>query len=287
MQAIKPLIGIAIVLALSGAIALAGSQGSVLIGPYSVFVLCASVGFLLHWAIFLPSFVFQTEHYFDLTGGISYIATVALAYVAHPEMDARGQLLCLLVAIWAARLGSFLFMRVKKAGKDRRFDEIKKNFFRFAFTWTMGGGWVFITMAAALAAITSVTQKPLGIVAYAGTAVWLFGFAIEVIADRQKTEFRNDPDNAEKFISTGLWARSRHPNYFGEIVLWLGVAIIALPVLSGWQLLTLVSPIFVMLLLIKVSGVRLLEENGKKRWGTDPAYQQYVQSTPVLIPKLG
>ncbi|MCG8414717.1 MAG: DUF1295 domain-containing protein, partial [Pseudomonadales bacterium] len=267
MNALKPLIGIAIVLAISGIVAVAGSQGSVSVGPYSVFMLCASVGFLLHWAVFLPSFMFQTEHYFDLTGGISYVATVALAYIAIPEMDVRGQLLCLLVAIWAARLGSFLFMRVKKAGKDRRFDEIKKNFFRFAFTWTMGGGWVFITMAAALAAITSETQKPLGVFAFAGTAIWLFGFAIEVIADRQKTEFRNDPDNAEKFISTGLWARSRHPNYFGEIVLWLGVAVIALPVLSGWQLLTLISPVFVMLLLIKVSGVRLLEENGKKRWG--------------------
>lgn len=287
MKALKPLIGIAIIMALSGAIALAGSQGSVMLGPYSLFVLCASVGFLLHWAIFLPSFVFQTEHYFDLTGGVSYIATVALAYIAHTEMDPRGQLLCLLVAIWAARLGSFLFLRVKKAGKDRRFDEIKKNFFRFAFTWTMGGGWVFITMAAALAAITSDTQKPLGVFAFAGLAVWLFGFAFEVIADRQKTEFRNNPDNAEKFISSGLWSRSRHPNYFGEIVLWLGVTIIALPVLSGWQLVTLISPVFVMLLLIKVSGVRLLEESGKKRWGTDPAYQQYVQSTPVLIPKLG
>ena len=287
MAILRPLIGITVILLISAGIAIAGSQGSMTIGPYPVFMLCASVGFLLHWAVFIPSFMFQTEHYFDLTGSLSYIATVALALIAIPEMDARGLMLSVMVSIWAARLGSFLFMRVKKAGKDRRFDEIKKRFFRFAFTWTLGGGWVFITMAAALAAITSASQKPLGAMAYAGAAIWLFGFVLEVVADRQKTVFRNDPENADKFITSGLWSRSRHPNYFGEIVLWLGIALIAIPVLSGWQLVTLISPVFVSFLLIKVSGVKLLEEGGQQRWGSDPAYQQYLKSTPVLIPKLG
>jgi steroid 5-alpha reductase family enzyme len=202
-------------------------------------------------------------------------------------MDARGTLLCFMVAIWSARLGTFLFLRVKRAGQDRRFNEIKKKFFRFAFTWTLGGGWVFITMAAALAAITSEQQQSLGILAYLGTLVWLVGFGIEVVADRQKTNFRKDPANAEQFITTGLWSKSRHPNYFGEIVLWFGVALIALPALSGWQLVTLISPLFVTFLLIKVSGVRMLEEGAQKRWGEDPIYQQYVASTPVLVPKLG
>ncbi|HCA37161.1 MAG TPA: hypothetical protein DEP13_11110, partial [Gammaproteobacteria bacterium] len=252
-----------------------------------LFALCAAVGFLLHWAIFIPSFLFQTEHYFDLTGGVSYLCTVGLALIAYPGMDARGTLLCFMVAIWSARLGTFLFLRVKRAGQDRRFNEIKKKFFRFAFTWTLGGGWVFITMAAALAAITSEQQQSLGILAYLGTLVWLVGFGIEVVADRQKTNFRKDPANAEQFITTGLWSKSRHPNYFGEIVLWFGVALIALPALSGWQLVTLISPLFVTFLLIKVSGVRMLEEGAQKRWGKDPSFQQYVASTPVLVPKLG
>jgi len=283
---LKPLLGITVILLISAGIALAGSQGSISVGPYPLFALCAAVGFLLHWAIFIPSFLFQTEHYFDLTGGISYLCTVGLAFIAYPDMDARGTLLCFMVAIWSARLGTFLFLRVKRAGQDRRFNEIKKKFFRFAFTWTLGGGWVFITMAAALAAITSEQQQPLGILAYLGTLVWLVGFGIEVVADRQKTIFRKDPANAEQFITTGLWSKSRHPNYFGEIVLWFGVALIALPALSGWQLVTLVSPLFVTFLLIKVSGVRMLEEGAQKRWGTDPAYQQYLASTPVLVPKL-
>jgi steroid 5-alpha reductase family enzyme len=283
---LKPLLGITVILLISAGIALAGSQGSISVGPYPLFALCAAVGFLLHWAIFIPSFLFQTEHYFDLTGGISYLCTVGLAFIAYPDMDARGTLVCFMVAIWSARLGTFLFLRVKRAGQDRRFNEIKKKFFRFAFTWTLGGGWVFITMAAALAAITSEQQQPLGILAYLGTLVWLVGFGIEVVADRQKTIFRKDPANAEQFITTGLWSKSRHPNYFGEIVLWFGVALIALPALSGWQLVTLISPLFVTFLLIKVSGVRMLEEGAQKRWGTDPAYQQYLASTPVLVPKL-
>lgn len=286
MSAAKPLIGIAIILLISAGIAMAGSQGSVLVGGAPLFLLCATIGFLLHWLVFVPSYLFQTEHFFDLTGSISFIATVAIALLAFPEMDLRGKLICLMIAVWAARLGSFLFLRVKKAGKDRRFDDIKTKFFRFAFTWTLGGAWVFITMAAGLVAITSAEQKELGVLGYTGATIWLIGFVIEVIADAQKTAFRNDPANANKFIDSGLWSRSRHPNYFGEIVLWLGITLMALPVMSGWQYVTLISPVFVIVLLMKVSGVKLLEASGSQRWKDDPDYQEYLRTTPVLIPKL-
>ena len=284
---LKPIIGILAVLLVSGGLAWAGSQGSVSVPLVPLFAICASIGFLLHWIVFVPSFIFQTEHYFDLVGSISYIATVAVAAVMHPLLDLRGLIICILISIWAARLGSFLFMRVKRAGKDRRFDEMKKRFWRYLFTFTLGGAWVFITMAAGLAAITSMSSRPLGIWLAIGMLLWVVGFAIEVIADQQKTKFRKNPDNAEKFITTGLWAYSRHPNYFGEIVLWLGIGIIALPTLVGWQYLTLISPIFVIFLLVKISGVRLLEEGGQKRWGADPAYQQYIATTSrlILLPK--
>ena len=178
-------------------------------------------------------------------------------------------------------------MRIKRAGQDRRFIESKTRFWQFLYIWTMGGAWVFITMAAGLAAITSMTQRPLGIFAIAGVFLWLVGFSIEVVADRQKTKFRQLPENADHFITSGLWAYSRHPNYFGEILLWLGITVIALPTLVGWQYVTLISPIFVALLLIKVSGVRLLEADGKDRWGSDPNYQYYVNNTPVLVPFIG
>ncbi|MEE3289451.1 MAG: DUF1295 domain-containing protein [Pseudomonadota bacterium] len=281
---LKPIIGIVVVLLVSGCLAWAGSQGSFYIPRVPLFAICASIGFLLHWVVFIPSFIFQTEHYFDLTGSVSYITTVAVAAIMHPSLDPRGLIICVLISIWAARLGSFLFVRVKRAGKDRRFDEMKKRFWRYLFTFTLAGAWVFITMAAGLAAITSMSQRPLGIWLAIGMLLWVVGFVIEVIADQQKTQFRKDPDNAEKFITTGLWAYSRHPNYFGEIVLWLGIGIIALPTLMGWQYATLISPIFVTFLLVKISGVRLLEEGGQKRWGADPAYQEYIATTSTLIP---
>jgi len=280
----KPIIGILIIIAISAALAVAGSQGSFAFSGAPLFALCASVGFILHWIAFIPAFGYQTEHYFDLTGSISYLGAVILAVVLHPSMDIRGLIISVMIAVWAARLGSFLFTRIKKAGQDRRFNEIKTRFFRFMFTWTLGGAWVFITMAAGLAAITSTTQQAIGIPFFIGTALWVIGFGLEVVADSQKTSFRRQPENAEKFITTGLWQYSRHPNYFGEIILWLGIAVMAAPVLSGWQLVTLISPVFVFLLLTKVSGIPMLEKSGLERWGSDPKYQRYISITSPLFP---
>ena len=287
MIAWKTIIGILTILLVSAIVAFAGSQGSVAISTIPLFAICASVGFILHWAVFIPSYLLQTEHYFDLTGALSYISTITLAAYLHPLLDLRGLIICVLISIWAVRLGSFLFMRIKRAGQDRRFIESKTRFWQFLYIWTMGGAWVFITMAAGLAAITSMTQRPLGIFAIAGVFLWLVGFSIEVVADRQKTKFRQLPENADHFITSGLWSYSRHPNYFGEILLWLGITVIALPTLVGWQYVTLISPIFVALLLIKVSGIRLLEADAKDRWGSDPNYQYYVNNTPVLVPFIG
>ncbi|GJM13147.1 MAG: steroid 5-alpha reductase [Pseudohongiella sp.] len=284
---IKPIFGILVIILISFGIALAGSQGSIETNGVPLFLICASVGFVLHWIVFIPSFIFQTEHYFDLTGSLSYLSTIAVAYLFHPDMDTRSLIVCALIAIWAARLGSFLFMRVKRDGKDSRFDEIKTRFFRYLFTWTLGGAWVFITMAAGLAVITSTNIASGSAFLFVGVALWVFGFGIEVVADRQKTVFRRDPANKGKFISSGLWSLSRHPNYFGEIVLWIGIAVIAFPTLAGWQYVTLISPFFVIFLLIKVSGVRLLEKSGMERWGEDADYKKYIASTPSLVPFIG
>jgi len=281
---LKSITVIIIVLFISGALAVAGSQGSVYVPRLPLFAICAGIGFLLHWVVFIPSYYFQTEHYFDLTGSLSYITSVAIAAVLHPLLDIRGLVICVLISIWAVRLGSFLFFRIKKAGQDRRFIELKTNFWRFLVTWTLGGAWVFITSAAALAAITSMSQRPLGLWFMSGLALWIIGFMIEIKADREKTQFRSIEANTDKFISTGLWKYSRHPNYFGEIILWIGIALIAFPTLVGWQFATLISPVFVTFLLVKVSGVKLLEEGAQRRWGSDVNYQDYVAKTSMLIP---
>lgn len=115
--------------------------------------------------------------------------------------------------------------------------------------------------------------------------MWLIGFSFEVIADRQKSAFNEDPANKGKFIATGLWAWSRHPNYFGEIVLWLGIAVIAYPALSGWQLATLISPVFVFVLLTRISGIPLLDARARKKFGSDEGYANYRARTSTLIPR--
>lgn len=278
------------ILILIGAlVALAGSQGGATLGGVPIFAIAVALAFLIQWLAFIPAYIFQTEKFFDITGGITYITVtgVALCYTRYTvALDARSILVAALVIVWAIRLGTFLFSRIKKAGKDDRFDELKPSFIRFLNVWTIQGLWVTFTMSAALAAITTVNKKELDAFAVVGLLVWIFGFAFEIIADAQKSRFNADPNNKGKFIQTGLWSRSRHPNYFGEIVLWIGVAIIALPVLQGWTWVALISPLFVTLLLTRVSGVPLLEKKADKKWGGQEEYEAYKKNTPVLIPRL-
>ena len=271
-------------LALGTIMALAGSPGSITFNGLPSFALAASIGFILHWLIFIPSYIYQTEHYFDLIGSISYISIVLFTFLALNNLDVRLILIGLFILVWAVRLGSFLFIRVKRDGKDNRFTVKKTKFWWFLFTWTIGGLWVFITMAAGLAAMTSAKVVPLGWFALIGIFLWLEGFLVEVVADHQKNRFRSKKENQGRFINEGLWSFSRHPNYYGEITLWLGIAFIAFPVLQGWQLLTLISPIFVYILLTRISGVTMLERRADKKWGDDPEYQRYKETTSSLIP---
>jgi steroid 5-alpha reductase family enzyme len=266
--------------------AYAGSQGGSTFTGIHVFALCVGLVFLIQWVAFIPAYLRQTEKFFDLTGSLTYISVITIALFMSTAVDARAVLLWGLVVIWAIRLGTFLFRRIRKAGKDDRFDEIKPSFIRFLNVWTIQALWVTFTMAAALVAITTLTRKGLDAFAVIGFLIWVFGFAFEVIADSQKNRFSADPVNKGKFIQTGLWSHSRHPNYFGEIMLWIGVAVIALPVLQGWQWVALISPLFVALLLTRVSGVPLLEAKADKKWGGQEDYEAYKKKTPVLIPKL-
>jgi len=279
------LVAFPIVVLIGAGVAVAGSQSGAMAFGVPVFALAVGLAFLIQWLAFIPAYLLQSEGFFDLTGSITYIAVTTLAVLLVQLVDYQSLLLLVLVVIWAARLGSYLFRRIRKAGKDARFDAIKPSFMRFLNAWTLQGLWVTLTLAAALAAITSTVRKDLGVVALVGALIWAAGFAIEAAADVQKSRFRADPKNKGAFIHSGLWAWSRHPNYFGEIVLWIGVAVIALPVLRGWQYVTLISPLFVILLLTRVSGVPLLEKRADEKWGGQEDYEAYKKRTPVLIPR--
>ena len=279
----RALMAVPAIIAVGAAVAWAGSQGGVSAGGVPVFALCGLLAFVINWVVFVPSYLAQTERFFDLAGSLTYVTVIGTALLATAATDPRSLLLAALVLVWAIRLGTFLFSRINREGKDGRFDELKTSFSRFLGAWTLQGFWFFLTLACALAAITSEGVRPLGGAALVGALIWAVGFAIEVVADRQKRRFRTDPENRGRFIQSGLWAWSRHPNYFGEIVLWVGVAIIAYPELAGWQYVTLVSPLFVYLLLTRVSGIPLLEERAQAKWGEDPEYQAYRNRTPELV----
>ena len=244
-------------------------------------VLCI---FLIHLLIFVPSYFFQTEKFFDLTGTISYVSSVLFIFFKSNTLESinLGSLvLSTFIIIWSLRLGIFLFLRIKKAGKDRRFNEIKKSFSWFFMTFSVSGMWVTICSICALTGIAN------GIIfsstTIIGIIIFTIGFTIEIIADSQKTKFRAMDDNKDKFISIGLWKYSRHPNYLGEIILWLGISLISFSSLEGLQYITLISPIFTYLLLVNVSGINLLEKSGEKKWGHLDSYKSYKENTPRLI----
>jgi steroid 5-alpha reductase family enzyme len=242
--------------------------------------------FAVQWVGLIHARLFETEHYFDLVGSLTYITVIGFAVQQAAEIGLRQQIIAGVVVVWAARLGPFLFRRIQKAGEDRRFRKIKLSTPRFLLTWTLQGTWVFLTAGAALAAIMTPNTASLGTVFYLGAAMWVLGFAIEVIADTQKSAFKADPANENKFITTGIWARAQHPNYFGEILLWAGVAVMALPSLTGSAMIFLISPVFVAVLLTRISGVPLLRKTAGARWEDDPEYQAYLKNTPLIIPRI-
>jgi len=279
------LVALPVAVAVAVGVAVAGSQGGSTVGGFPVFALCVVLAFAIQWVAFVPAYVLQTERYFDLTGSLTYIVVTAVAVLLSPGADERSALLLMMVVVWATRLGSYLFLRIRRAGRDDRFDAIRPSFIRFLNTWTLQGLWVSLTLAAALAAITTTVREDVGVVTVAGFVIWVLGIGLEATADAQKSRFRADPANRGWFIHTGVWSWSRHPNYFGEIVLWIGVAVVAMPVLHGWQWVTLISPLFVILLLTRVSGVPLLEKKADERWGGQADYESYKARTPVLVPR--
>jgi steroid 5-alpha reductase family enzyme len=224
------------------------------------------LAFVIQWIAFLPAYIFQTEKFYDLTGSLTYLSVIWYSLTSSSNyfanLNVANIIIVLLITLWAVRLGSFLFMRIHKDGEDKRFRTIKPSATQFFMTWTLQGLWVSLCSMCALTAISSDSGIVINTSFYLGLGLFIFGFVTEVIADKQKTAFRSIPENRDKFITTGLWAKSRHPNFFGEIVLWTGIAVMSFSSLTGLQYLTLISPVFTYLLLVYVSGVRMLEAQG-------------------------
>ena len=282
---------IALCILLAYLVAIAASVDGVFFSGIPIILLCAIVSFVTHWMIAAPSLITSSEKYFDFTGMVATLLVVLTAMFAllssGAEASIRSVFVASFVSVWTLRLGIFLYKRIVKAGEDIRFRDIKKSLPKFLMTWTLSALWVFLTTVNAITLIALNPLEPIGIFFIMGALLWLLGFGFEVIADRQKKYFSEQPKNEGRFITQGLWSVSRHPNYFGEIILWAGIAIISLPFLSGWQYVTLVSPVFVFLLLTRISGLPFLEEKAEKKWGENKDYIEYKKRTPILVPFFG
>ena len=282
----KNIIAITVSLICIGLINVAGQNIEIEIRGMNAFTFILIIAVLLQVIFFIPSFLLKTEKYYDLVGSLTYITTISLAYISVENKTMIDSIIYSYVMVWALRLGIYLFRRVRNDGKDVRFEKAKRHFFWFLQYWMGQALWVSLTACAAIIAILSPEEDTLPVLAMVGMALWLSGFAIESISDYQKRVFRKENNPSKSFIHTGLWARSRHPNYFGEITLWTGIAVIALNTLNGIEYVTLISPVFVYILLTRMSGVNLLERIADERYGHLEEYQRYKRNTPVLVPKL-
>jgi len=235
----------------------------------------------------------RTERYYDLTGALTFLSASywSSTFIASSERSLRQRLVTACVQVWALRLGSFLFSRINKhGGTDNRFTEIKPSLLRFFGAWTIQGVWVFLTALPVFALNQSKDLVEFGTVDFVGLGLWGSGLAFEIVADFQKSKFKEDPKNDNKFISNGLWSLCRHPNYLGEITLWIGLCLCAthgMPSLSPRSICSCVSPVFVTLLLLFVSGIPMLEKASNAKWGHLKSYQEFKAKVPVLIPLVG
>lgn len=230
---------------------------------------------------FTLAFSFRTDKFTDLFYGSSFAIAALFILLSNKVFYLAHILLFFMVAIWGLRLSLYLFKRIKKIKKDTRFDAFRHDFFKFGGFWLLQAAAIIIIGMPAFLFLGS-DYSGLGFFGFAGILIWLAGFLTEAVADHQKFIFKKK--NPNSWIQSGLWKYSRHPNYFGEIVCWIGVFIYAMPGLRGLGWLSIASPVFVTVLLLYVSGIPLLEKKYDEKYGKNPDYAEYKERTSILVP---
>jgi steroid 5-alpha reductase family enzyme len=234
--------------------------------------------------MFIPAYFFKTDKLTDISYSISFVAAAIFLYI-NSAQNIVHLILLIMILLWAIRLGTYLLIRINKTGKDDRFDKMRESFFGFLKFWLLQGISVWVIM---LAASVSFATSNIGFssIHILGLAIWLIGLIIETVADYQKFKFKNNPENSGKWTNVGLWRKSRHPNYFGEMLIWIGIFIYcAIYSTIPNILIELISPIYIITLLLFVSGVPILEKKYNERYKDNPEYQKYKEETNLIIVK--
>ncbi len=239
----------------------------------------------LNVLMFVPAFIFKTDKLTDISYSASFALLAGILYSLSSH-QAIHQILAIMVLAWAVRLGTFLFIRINRMGKDSRFDGMRERFFAFLRFWILQGASVFAVLIAAIL-VWNQSASTVTTLTYLGMVVFVVGLGLEATADLQKYRFTGNPRNKGKWIASGVWSASRHPNYLGEMLVWIGVYLACFSSLDqSDQLIGLISPVYICSLLLFVSGIPLLEKSADARWGKQAAYRDYKKRTPVLIPRL-
>jgi steroid 5-alpha reductase family enzyme len=251
--------------------------------------------FLIQALFFLLAYILQTDIFTDFVYGLTFIIVALFFLFLNRSFTITQITLFLMIFSWGARLGVYLFIRILKTKKDERFNQIRKSVFKLAGFWTLQAVTIFIIMLPSLIVLTkndSLTQAYFLIqdksffyvILILGFLIWLTGFLIETIADWQKFKFKSKPENKGKWTNKGLFKYSRFPNYFGEMLCWWGIYIYTLPFLKGFEYLTIISPIYITVLLKYVSGIPILEKKHEEKYGNKKEFQKYKNKTSLLVP---
>ena len=239
----------------------------------------------IQWGLWCVAAYLKTEVFYDLAGSSTFLLLAWQSLGWGKMYHTRQVVQTLFVSAWSLRLGSYLFVRIiNDKGVDKRFNRARDSPYLFFIYWTVQAAWIWVTLAPTMILNTKRQNPELSARDYIGWSLWLVGFILETVADTQKSSFKSNPNNHGKWIQTGLWKVSRHPNYLGEMLLWIGLFVSASSVLKGLEWISILSPGFVVFLLTRVSGIPLLERQAEKRWGQLAAYQDYKRNTACLIP---
>jgi steroid 5-alpha reductase family enzyme len=245
------------------------------------------LSFLISLAVNAAFFAVAAIRKTDIVTDLSYSLSFAVLAILLPLTGAREPVqlaASLFVLVWAVRLGGYLLGRILRIKVDHRFDEMRDEPLRFARFWLLQAISVAVIMLPVSYLLSRDSAPDVGFWAIAGAGIWLVGLGIEAVADAQKSAFKGKSENRDRFIGSGLWRYSRHPNYFGEILVWWGLFVYALPFLHGAAFAVVIGPLFITLLLLFVSGIPLLERSAEAKYGADPAYREYKRRTSILVP---
>ncbi|XP_047339056.1 uncharacterized protein LOC124942570 isoform X2 [Impatiens glandulifera] len=256
-------------------------MGTVLDSHFLALTAIVTAGY--QFVFFVVTALLKIDKVTDFAGSTNFVILALLTLVVKGSWNFRQIVLSLLVVIWGLRLGLFLLMRILQWGEDRRFDEMRANIGKLVVFWIFQAVWVW-TVSLPVTIVNASNRDPsIQAVDIIGWIMWLVGIIAEATADQQKLWFKNNPANRGKWCNTGLWSYSRHPNYFGEILLWWGIFVASTPVLKGADWLVVLGPIFLTLLLLFLSGLPLLEESADKKYGNVTEYRLYKSTTSPLI----